>query len=147
MKLLLTIAALATFPLAAMAEPPASTPDKPYRIVFEVTSKDPERWMGALRNIRNAKEALGKDTQIVVVTHGGGLKMLLAASSAADPEFKATLEKLHQDGVTFDACENTMKHDHVEKKDLSDTATPVDSGVAEVVRKQTEGYSYINIGS
>lgn len=149
MKTILIIAALAGLRLTAMAEQPKTTiaSAKAYQTVFEVTSNDPGRWLGALRNVQNVRKSLGVETKILVVAHGGGLGMLLAKSEAANAELKSALERLHQDGVTFAACENTMKRDHVEKKDLSDSATTVDSGVAEVIRKQADGYAYINIGS
>lgn len=64
----------------------------------------------------------------------------------ARAELKAKLEKLHADGVVFAACENTMKREKIEKKDLVELTTTVDSGVSEVIRKQEEGFAYIKSG-
>ena len=61
-------------------------------------------------------------------------------------ELKAALEKLHADGVIFAACENTMKREKIEKKDLVELSTTVDSGVSEVIRKQEDGFNYIKSG-
>ena len=141
-------AALALLPLTAMtaeSEKPAS--DKTHQVVFEVTSDGPEKWQGALRNVENAHKSLGaKAGKLVVVTHGKGLGLLLAKNAAEHPEMKEKLAKLHADGVVFAACENTMRRDKIEKKDLVEQATTVDSGVGEVIRKQGDGFSYIKIG-
>jgi uncharacterized protein len=48
--------------------------------------------------------------------------------------------------VIFAGCENTMQREKLEKKDLIEQATTVDSGVAEVVRKQTAGWAYLTSG-
>ena len=141
-------AALALLPLTAMtAEPEKAASDKTHQVVFEVTSDGPEKWQGALRNVENAQKSLGaKAGKLVVVTHGKGLGLLLAKNAAEHPEMKEKLAKLHADGVVFAACENTMRRDKIEKKDLVEQATTVDSGVGEVIRKQGDGYVYIKIG-
>jgi intracellular sulfur oxidation DsrE/DsrF family protein len=56
------------------------------------------------------------------------------------------MQKLHDGGVVFAACENTMRKKKVTKDALFPFATTVDSGVAEVVRKQEQGWSYIKSG-
>ena len=129
------------------AETENPPPTKSHKVVFEVTADGAEKWLGALRNVENAQKSLGaKAGKLVVVTHGKGLGMLIAKNAAENPEMKEKLEKLHADGVVFAACENTMRRDKVEKKDLVEQATTVDSGVGEVIRKQGEGYVYIKIG-
>ncbi len=147
--LLKTLAtALALLPLTAMtAESEKAASNKTHQVVFEVTSDGPEKWQGALRNVENAHKSLGaKAGKLVVVTHGKGLGLLIAKNAAEHPEMKEKLAKLHADGVVFAACENTMRRDKIEKKDLIEQATTVDSGVGEVIRKQGDGFSYIKIG-
>ncbi len=150
MKLLLTLAfAIFTLaPIATMtAETDKSATEKAHKVVFEVTSEGSEKWLGALRNVENAQKSLGgKTSTFVIVTHGKGLGMLIAKNAAENSEMKEKLSKLHAAGVAFAACENTMRRDKVEKKDLIEQATTVDSGIGEVIRKQAEGYSYIKIG-
>ena len=144
----IALAALAALPLTALiAEPEKPAADKTHKVVFEFTIDGAEKWAGALRNVENVQKALSaKNTKIEVVTHGKGVGMLLAKTSAEDAEIKAKLEKLHADGVVFAACENTMKREKIEKKDLVELSTTVDSGVSEVIRKQEEGYAYIKSG-
>ena len=117
-----------------------------HQVVFEVAMDGADKWQGALRNVENVRKALGVKTKVVVVTHGKGVGMLLAKTSSENAGLKTALEKLHADGVIFAACENTMKREKLEKKDLVELSTTVDSGVSEVIRKQEEGYAYIKSG-
>ena len=57
----------------------------------------------------------------------------------------ARMEDLARAGVVFAACENTMKKKNVTKEDLLPFAKTVDSGVAEVVRKQEGGWAYLRL--
>ena len=144
----IALAALTTLPLTAMtAEPEKPSADKTHKVVFEVAIDGAEKWLGALRNVENVQKALGaKTTKIEVVTHGKGVGMLLAKTSAENAELKSALEKLQAAGVVFAACENTMKREKLEKKDLVELSTTVDSGVSEVIRKQEDGFAYIKSG-
>jgi intracellular sulfur oxidation DsrE/DsrF family protein len=57
------------------------------------------------------------------------------------------MKQLADGGVIFAACRNTMKRKNVAPDQLLPLAGTVDSGVAEVVRKQEAGWSYIKSGS
>lgn len=117
---------------------------KMHQVVFELTSDNPEQWQALLNNVENLQKAFGKEnTELAVVTHGNGLGLLLNTNGA----FKHRIEALARTGVRFAACENTMRRQNVTKEHLLPTATTVDSGVAEVVRKQEAGWSYIKSGS
>jgi len=145
---IVAVAALTALPLTAIsAEPEKPAAHKTHKVVFEVAVDGAEKWQGALRNVENVQKSPGaKSTKIEVATHGKGVGMLLAKTSAENAELKAKLEQLHAAGVVFAACENTMKREKLEKKDLVELSTTVDSGVTEVIRKQEEGYAYIKSG-
>jgi len=69
-------AALAAPPLPAPAQQSAAQPAK-HRVVFQVSDKDPAKWNLTLNNIRNVRDALGKDkVDAEVVAYGPGLAML-----------------------------------------------------------------------
>ena len=151
MKMLLNTIALSAFfalPLTGMtAEPTKQPTNKMHKVVFEVAIDGAEKWEGALRNVENVQKSLGaKTTKIEVVAHGKGVGMLLAKTSTENVELKAKLDQLHAAGVIFAACENTMKREKLDKKDLVELSTTVDSGVSEVIRKQEQGYAYIKSG-
>ena len=143
----ITLAAFIILSLAAMsAEPGKPDADKAHKVVFEVSIDGVEKWQGALRNVENTHKELGAGTKIEVVTHGKGVGMLLAKTSADNAELKLKLEELSAAGVVFAACENTMRREKLEKSDLVEVSTTVPSGVSEVVRKQAAGYAYIKSG-
>jgi intracellular sulfur oxidation DsrE/DsrF family protein len=117
---------------------------KPHRIVFEVTSADNQVWEAVLNNTENVQRALGVDvTEIRVVAHGKGIGLVMKTNTALGDRIAA----LTTPRVKFVACDNTMKRLKIQKDDLLPAAGTVDSGVAEVVRQQEAGWSYIKSGS
>jgi intracellular sulfur oxidation DsrE/DsrF family protein len=129
---------------SAGAPPAASAPPAAgHRIVIEVNVDGAERWEGILNNVDNLQKAFASaPPKIEVVAHAKGLALLLATNEA----LKARMQAEHEAGVVFAACENTMKKQNVTKEQLMPFVITVDSGVAEVVRKQEAGWAYIKGG-
>lgn len=139
----IAFAALAGLPLIAMNAQTEKLPaEKQHRIVFEVTMEGAEQWTAVLNNVENVRNALGAGSEIEVVAHSKGLGLLVAK----DNPLADRMKKLADTGVVFAACENTMEKKNVSKEQLVPFATTTDSGVAEVVRKQEAGWSYIKSG-
>jgi intracellular sulfur oxidation DsrE/DsrF family protein len=129
--------------LAGCATNPAARPRAGHRIVVEVSADNPKVWEAVMNNVENLETAFrASGTSIEVVGLGGGLGMLLSTNSAQAER----LQRLSAGGVVFAACENTMRKKNVSRADLLPFVTTVDSGVAEVVRKQEQGWSYIKSG-
>ena len=115
-----------------------------HRIVFEVTTEVEGQWEAILNNVENVQKAFGKEsTEIEVVAHGKGLGLLKKTNTG----LKERISSIMSSQVRFAACENTMRRMKITKEDLLPGVGTVDSGVAEVVRKQEEGWSYIKSGS
>jgi intracellular sulfur oxidation DsrE/DsrF family protein len=69
--------------------------------------------------------------------------MLMKTNTAS----AAHIAELANAGVSFAACENTMRRGlNVSRSDLLPVAVTVPSGVAEVVLKQEAGWSYLKAG-
>ncbi|MOA61796.1 DsrE/DsrF-like family protein [compost metagenome] len=68
----------------------------------------------------------------------------MLAASAPDPE---RMERLSRGPVFFAACRNTMEGRQLTPDALLGFAQVVPSGVAELVRKQEAGWSYLKPGS
>ena len=112
-------------------------------IVIEVSVDGPERWEGILNNVDNLQKSFGADqSRIEVVAHGKGLGLLLATNEPLAARLHAEQER----GVVFAACENTMRKQNVTREQLMPFVTTVDSGAAEVVRKEEAGWSYLKGG-
>jgi intracellular sulfur oxidation DsrE/DsrF family protein len=131
--LLLTVVSLTTF---------AADSNKMHKVLFEFTSPGHEPSTSVLNNIENVRKALGAGTQVILIAHGPGIALLQKSNT----ENAARMRKLADAGVVFAACENTMKRKNLTKADLFDFATTVDAGVAEVVRRQEAGWSYVKSG-
>lgn len=125
----------------AQATPPEQN-RPPHRVVFEITSSGTETWNHLLTNVENLRRALGPSAQVEIVAHGAGLGLLLRSNTGLAPR----MEKLAGAGVEFAACQNTMKRQHVTVAELLPFTKTVDSGVAELVRRQNEGWAYIHVG-
>ncbi len=127
------------------------------KVVYHVNYDDPKMQAGALRNIQNHINAVGKDNlEIKVVLHGNGLAMLLEPDSLeklkkfkhanANEKMTARIDGLKDQGVSFNVCANTVRGRKVDlETDLYnvDQEDIVPSGVAEVAKLQQEGYVYI----
>ena len=114
--------------------------EKMHRVVFELTSDNPEQWEATLNNVENLQKAFGKEhTELEVVAHGKGLQALKKTNTTSGDR----ITSIAKTGVRFAACENTMRKMHLTKEDLLPVSQPVDSGVAEVVRKQETGWAYL----
>ncbi len=127
------------------------------KVVYHINYDNPKAQAGALRNIQNHINAVGKENlDLKVVLHGNGLALLLEPEyldktrkmkfGNADVNMTAKIDGLKQQGVAFNVCNNTLKGrkisytDHlydVSEKDI------VPSGVAEVAKLQAQGYAYI----
>lgn len=131
--------------LVVVAETDADELQKPlHRIVFEVNVDGADQWRGILNNIENVQTAFGQDTTAIeVVSHGKGLGLILKTNEAMHER----LQSISDTGVNFAACENTMRGMNVGPDDLMPFTTTVDSGVAEVVRRQEAGCAYIKAGA
>jgi len=128
------LAGFAAAPAALAAGEKAMT-----HAVLQVSDNDPAKWNLALNNAQNMQEALGKDkVTIEIVAYGPGLKMLKADSKVA-----ARLNAALDSNVELAACATTMKKMKVTKADLVGGATVVPGGVIEIMKRQSEGWSYI----
>ena len=135
------------FGMAIAAHSPSVFPnhkqmdEKKHKVVMQVSKVDPAAQLKVVGQINNILTAL-PDTQIEVVCHSEGLAMLVTAQS----KVAAQVKTLHEQGVVFAACENTMKRNKLTKEDLLPESITVPSGLAEIILKQEEGWAYIKAG-
>ena len=135
--------ALAAFTIAGSALAQTAAPAK-HKVVLQMNVADNDFWNQLLGNIGNVQTAFRNDggVQIEVVFYGKGLSALLKTNTA----FEERLKKAAADGVILAACQNSMRLRKVTSQDIFPFSTEVDSGVAELVRKQEAGFSYIRAG-
>jgi uncharacterized protein len=115
------------------------------KVAYHINYDDTKRQGGAMRNIQNHINAVGKENlDLRVVMHGKGVTLLKTANS--DPEFQQKVINLKKQGIKFNVCANTLKGKKINyKNDLHDVSEKdiVPSGVAELAHLQAQGYAYI----
>ncbi len=138
-KTIVTVAAvLLVLVFAALSQTNAAPK---YRVAFQLTEPEGQAWDMLVMHVENMRNALAKDgVEVEVVFFGPGLNMLLKKNTA----YEERLKKLADSGVTLAACQNAMRFMKVTTADLFPFAAQVDSGVAELVRKQKAGWQYIH---
>ena len=139
-SLIATLLAIGYGPLAG-----AETGYGEQKVVYHVNYDDPKKQMGALRNIQNHINAVGKENlDLRVVMHGNGLSLLMRANEDANVESRVI--NLKDQGIGFKVCANTLRGKKISyEDDLFDVDEEdiVPSGVAEIAHLQAEGYSYV----
>jgi intracellular sulfur oxidation DsrE/DsrF family protein len=115
---------------------------KMHQVVMQLNTADTAVWSSMLGNIRNFQKVWPGNVKVEVVVHGKALNFLVASKS----HLVADVEAMTKLGVVFNACENTMNKYGIKKEMLIPSASSVPSGVAELVVKQEEGWSYLKTG-
>lgn len=140
-KIILSLIAMAlVVAVAAISQTPKGAKHK---VVFELNAPAPSGWDQLFHNVENVQKIFAADgTQVEIVFFGKGLRMLLKTNS----EYAERLKEAADKGVVLAACQNTMRQMKITGEDLFPFATQVDSGVAELVRKQEAGFVYIKGG-
>jgi hypothetical protein len=115
------------------------------KVLYHVNYNDEKRQLGAMRNIQNHINAVGKENlDLRVVMHGGGVSLMQTANT--NPDFQQKVQNLKDQGVKFNICANTLRGKKINyKTDMYsvEEADIVPSGVAEIAHLQDQGYSYI----
>ncbi len=116
----------------------AAAADEP-GVVVQVNDDSLAKWSFTLTNVDNIQAQLGKKkVKIEVVAFGPGIFMLKRNSG-----IRQQLEKEMKNGVTFSACEASMREHRLARQDIYPGVAFVPSGVAEIVNKQRDGWSYL----
>ena len=119
----------------------SSAQQKPYNIVFDLTTSDTATHQRVIRWVNGILTA-HPDAKIEVVFYGRSLDMIVKdKSTVAGDVIKLGTDKK----VTFAACEHAMQVFNISKNQLLDGVTTVPDALYELVIKQAEGYGYIKV--
>ncbi len=113
-----------------------------HKIVMQLTSSDPQVWKSLIKQLSNLKNGWKDSAMIEVVCHGPGLDFLTVGKSTVVDDISV----LFQRGVSFVACENTMRERNVSRESILPNTNFVLMGIAEIVVKQEQGWAYIKAG-
>ena len=113
----------------------------PYRVVFDLTSRDTLDQKAVLRWIKETSSA-HPDVQAEVVMYAKGFELVMPERSAFTNEVK---EAMKNPNVKFTVCAIALRNNNVDKSQLVAGAETVPDGIFEVVSKQQEGWGYIKV--
>lgn len=117
----------------------ADTPAAKEKLIMQVSDADPAKWNLALNNAKNVQQAYGADkVDVEIVVYGPGIAMLKSDSVSA-----GRIDEAKKANVTILACENTMKNNKLTKEDMLPNTSYVAVGVAQIIKRQREGYAYV----
>ena len=114
---------------------------QPSKILLHLQSSDTVVHRSLVNQIGNLKKAI-PESSIELVCHGPGLNFLLKEKS----KYADKLNKLQLKDLTIVGCEYTMASHNYTKDDLVPYVGTVPFGIAELAKKQAEGYIYIKLG-
>ncbi|MCB1791629.1 MAG: DsrE family protein [Gammaproteobacteria bacterium] len=127
------------------------------KVVYHISDADPERQRAALSNIQNHLNDSGDDAlEIEVVVQGDGVTLLLLPGTYPDlprnlvpnatDQVQIRIENLKIRGVHFEVCASSLKRRGIDDSGRLfdvDADDIVPSGLAELVRLQHAGFTYI----
>lgn len=114
---------------------------QPYRVVFDLTSKDTLEQKAVLRWLNEVGTSSPK-ARMEVVMYGKGFELVMPERSAFIPEVK---EAMKNPNVTFRVCAIALKNNNVATSQLLPAVEPVPDGIHELVMKQQDGWGYIKV--
>lgn len=117
------------------------------KVLFHINSNDRELIKQSLQDIESALKLYrrtGQPARIQIVANGEGLDLLRVGASP----YPETVQRMLQeyDNLQFVACQNTidrLKRERGVSARLLPGVIVIDSGVAEIMRRQREGWVYI----
>lgn len=119
------------------------------KVLIHITYDDPSRIDQALQDIdgllhyyRERKQS----ARVEIVTNGRGLNLLRLDTSRHARKIAALQKEF--DNLTFAACQNTIDRIRHEKNmavRLLPGVVVIDSGIAEIMRRQDQGWAYLHV--
>lgn len=125
--------------LVMMVSGLALAQSEPIKVVFDVTSSNPDVHRTAAKHLRLMAEAYPQ-SEFELVIYSGAYKMVDRKSSVAGETLSQIVNK---DNVDIVICEQTMKRHKMTMEDLIPGVGAVPDGIYEIVMKQKQGWGYI----
>jgi intracellular sulfur oxidation DsrE/DsrF family protein len=121
----------------------AQTKPKDHKIVFQFTNaNDTLQQKAFVKQLENLTEHWPK-AKYEVVLYNQGLELVMKNNT----KYQARLQALKSKGVKFVVCENTLKNRKISKDAFPEVLVEfIPAGIAEIVEKQEQGWSYIKGG-
>lgn len=116
------------------------TPE-PYRVVFDLTSRDSLEQKAVMRWIREVTTT-SPTAEIVVVMYAKGFELVMPDRSTVIADVR---EAMKNPRVAFKVCEIALRNNKVDTKQLLPGVQTVPDGIYELVAKQQDNWGYIKV--
>jgi intracellular sulfur oxidation DsrE/DsrF family protein len=113
----------------------------PYRVVFDLTSRDSLEQKSVLRWLREVG-ASSPAAQMEVVMYGKGFELVMPERSAYLADVK---EAMKNPNITFKVCAIALRNNSIDKSQLLPGVGVVPDGIYELVAKQQDHWGYIKV--
>jgi intracellular sulfur oxidation DsrE/DsrF family protein len=114
---------------------------QPYRVVFDLTSRDTLEQKAVLRWLREVGTS-SPNAQMEVVMYGKGFELVMPERSPYLVEVK---DAMKNPNVKFVVCAIALKNNSIEKSQLLPEVAVVPDGIYELVSKQQDHWGYIKV--
>ena len=112
-----------------------------YKLLLQVSEDSVDKLNLALNNAKNAQKSFGPENiDIQIVVFGAGIQTLKYYAPFPIPD---KVKQATYSGVRIVVCENAMRTAKLRPSDMLQEVRYVPSGVAEIVEKDTEGWTYV----
>ena len=128
--------------LAAVTVGFTQTREQPYRVVFDLTSRDTLDQKAVLRWLREVSRT-DSTAKMEVVLYGKGFELVMPERSTFAAEAKAALENPN---IEIKVCAVALKNNGIALTQLVPGVGIVPDGIREIVSKQQDHWGYIKVG-
>ncbi|HEY9227477.1 MAG TPA: hypothetical protein VIP11_12560 [Gemmatimonadaceae bacterium] len=113
----------------------------PYRVVFDLTSRDTLDQKAVLRWVREVTTS-SPTAEVEVVMYAKGFELVMPARSAYTAEVQ---EALKNPKVKFKVCAVALRNNGIDVSQLAPGVETVADGIYEIVTKQQDHWGYIKV--
>ncbi len=114
---------------------------QPYRVVFDLTSRDTLEQKAVLRWLREVGTS-SPDAQMEVVMYGKGFELVMPERSGYLADVK---EAMKNPNVSFKVCAIALRNNNINQSQLLAGVQTVPDGIYELVSKQQDHWGYIKV--
>ena len=136
MKRLIFVACVALLSFGFVRRPP-----QPYRVVFDLTSRDTLDQKAVLRWLKEVGTS-SPNAEMEVVMYGKGFELVMPERSAYIADVQTAMKNPK---VAFRVCAIAMKNNNIAKSQLLAGVETVPDGIHELVMKQQDNWGYIKV--
>lgn len=113
-----------------------------YKALIQLTSKDELVYKSTIRQINNLLDHLGDSVSVRIVCHGASIGFCRSTGNIFEDDILQMMKRK----VLVVACAKMLEGNNITMAELITGIEIIPSGIAELVIKQQEGWSYIKAG-